>query len=199
MAPLTILTLSNARDSIGREIGLSNWLTVDQRRIDLFAEATGDDYWIHTDPARARAESPFGTTLAHGFLTLSLLVPLYYESVRRPEDGVTALNYGVDRVRFIAPVKEGDRIRARFVLDEVDDSKPGRVMLVIGVTMEIEGSERPAMVARCRNLYLWPQEAAAPQLSEAGAVAKSKRSARQADALRANLKRRKDQTRARQE
>jgi acyl dehydratase len=194
-----MLTLSNARDFVGREIGLSDWLLVDQRRIDLFAEATGDDYWIHTDPARARAESPFGTTVAHGFLTLSLLVPLYYQCVRRPEEGVTALNYGIDRVRFIAPVKEGDRIRARFVLDEIDDRQTGRLLLVIGVTMEIEGGERPAMVARCRNLYLWPQQDAGPRIGEQGATAKKERLDRQAGALRENLKRRKDQARAREE
>ncbi|MFO0996158.1 MAG: MaoC family dehydratase [Alphaproteobacteria bacterium] len=196
---MTTFTLANARDFVGREIGLSDWLLVDQRRIDLFAEATGDDYWIHTDPGRARTESPFGTTVAHGFLTLSLLVPLYYDSVRRPEPGVTALNYGVDRVRFIAPVKQGDRIRARFVLDEIEDGEPGRLMLVIGVTMEIEGGERPAMVARCRNLYLWPKEKTAPRLSAEGAKAQSERFDRAAEALRANLKRRKDQTRARKD
>lgn len=196
---MVALTLSSARDFVGREIGLSDWLVVDQRRIDLFAQATGDDYWIHTDPERARTDSPFGTTVAHGFLTLSLLVPLYYASVGRPEEGVTALNYGVDRVRFIAPVKAGDRVRARFVLDDVEDGEPGRLMLVIGVTMEIEGGDKPAMVARCRNLYLWPKDRTAPRLSAAGRKAKEERFERAADALRANLRRRKDQARAREE
>lgn len=180
-----------ARDQIGREIGLSDWLTVDQRHIDLFAEATEDRYWIHTDPVRAARETPFKTTIAHGFLTLSLLVPLYYRSVRAPSDDWLGLNYGLDKARFIAPVKCGDRIRARFVLADVEEKTPGQLTLLLDCTVEIEGGDKPALIAAWRNVYIRQDRKPAPGLSPAGEKAAAARQARRAEALRRNLRRRK--------
>jgi acyl dehydratase len=135
----------------GQELGTSPWVTVDQAMIDRFAEATGDFQWIHVDRARA-ATSPFGTTVAHGYLTLSLL-PRMGEQVYRV-DGIKArLNYGSDRVRFLAPVPSGSRLRARFRLAKLEKSARG-VLLTIGATIEIEGSERPACVAELLTLLI---------------------------------------------
>lgn len=184
-------SLETVRDQIGREIGLSDWMTVDQRHIDLFAEATQDRYWIHTDPARARRETPFKTTIAHGFLSLSLLVPLHYRSVREPSDDWLGLNYGLDKVRFLAPVKCGDRVRARFVLAAVEERVAGQLMLQFDATVEIEGGDKPALIAAWRNLYIRQDKPRKPELSPAGERAAAARKARQAEALRRNLRRRK--------
>jgi acyl dehydratase len=192
-----LVPLSNARSMIGREI-VSDWMTVDQARIDGFARSTGDDYWIHTDPGRAARESPYGGAIAHGFLTLSLLTDLYYRSVRPPSEEATGVNYGLDKVRFMAPVKAGDRVRARFVLSEVDERTPGRVMFLFNCTVEVEGQEKPALIAAWRNLYLLPETDGKPALTAQGRTAAEERRAREAEALRDNLKRRKEQARARE-
>jgi acyl dehydratase len=143
MADYTLATLS---DFVGRELGVSDWLTVDQARIDAFAECTGDRQWIHVDPERAR-EGPFGTTIAHGFLTLSVL-PVLREQIGVAPDGVAqVLNYGADRVRFLTPVKAGARIRVRVTLVSVEPKGPGRTLVKTENTVEIDGEDRPALIA----------------------------------------------------
>src|SRR5690242_5421499 len=123
------LTLATINEFVGRELGVSDWITVDQERINQFAQCTGDHQWIHVDVERARRESPFGTTIAHGYLTLSLL-PAMQDSVGTQLDGVkAALNYGADRVRFINPVKAGARIRDHITLVGAEDKGNGRVLL----------------------------------------------------------------------
>jgi acyl dehydratase len=130
--------------SIGEDVGASSWLEVTQERIDKFADATGDHQWIHVDPERAAA-GPFGGTVAHGYLTLSLMVPFMHE-VYRIDDRRHAVNYGVNRVRFPAPLRAGSRTRGRFVLAEVEQLD-GAVQIVWKVTFEVQGSDRPACVA----------------------------------------------------
>lgn len=131
---------------VGQEIGLSDWITLDQARIDAFAATTLDDQFIHTDPLRA-AQSPLGGTVAHGFLTLSLLSPMNYDAVPPVAGTVMALNYGFDAVRFLSPVPAGSRVRGRFVLRGLTDKGAGRSLLRFAVTVEIEGSDRAALVA----------------------------------------------------
>lgn len=131
---------------VGQEVGVSEWLEVTQERIDRFAAATGDQQWIHTDPERARAESPFGVTIAHGFLSLSLLSTLAHQAVDLRGDFAHRLNYGLNRVRFTAPVKTGSRIRGRFTLQSVTDVEGG-FQITYSATVEIEGSPKPALVA----------------------------------------------------
>ncbi len=140
------MTLTELRTLTGQEIGVSEWLTVTQERIDQFAAATGDRQWIHTDPERARAESPFGTTIAHGFLTLALLSQLAQSAISLEGNFRHRLNYGLNRVRFTAPVKSGSRIRGRFVLQAVTDVDGG-AQITYTATIEIEGSAKPALVA----------------------------------------------------
>ena len=139
-------SIDEIRARIGSEIGVSSWLTVDQVRIDGFADATEDRQFIHTDPATA-AQTPFGGTIAHGFLTLSLLSRMGAEAMLIPDGLKMAVNYGLDRVRFIAPVKSGKRVRGSFVLDSVEEKAPGQVLMSHTVTVEIEGEEKPALTA----------------------------------------------------
>jgi len=136
--------------AVGRNLGESGWLTVDQARIDTFANATDDHQWIHIDPERAAA-GPFGTTVAHGFLTLSLL-PHFARQIFEVPAARLIVNYGLNRVRFITPVKVGNRIRARCVLKEVSDLGDA-VQFVIATTVEIEGEERPGLVAETVSRY----------------------------------------------
>lgn len=141
--PKTLQT-SQLAPHVGAELGVSDWLLIDQSRIDAFAAVTGDDQWIHTDPSRA-AGGVYGTTVAHGLLTLSLL-PQLAAQVYRIDGASSRINYGYDRVRFPEPVLAGSRIRDRIVLDAVDEVAQGmRVRLAHSV--EIEGTERPACVA----------------------------------------------------
>jgi acyl dehydratase len=142
--PLT--SLDDIRARIGLEVGVSSWLTVDQARIDAFAEATEDRQFIHTDPAAA-ARTPFGGTIAHGFLTLSLLSRMAAEGMLIPDGVKMAVNYGFDRVRFLAPVKSGKRVRGRFTLDSIEEKAPGQWLLRHIVTVEIEGEDKPALTA----------------------------------------------------
>jgi len=135
------------RARVGQELGVSDWLTVDQSRIDQFAECTGDRQWIHVDVERARRESPFGAPVAHGYLTLSLLAPTALEILVRPAGITQAFNYGLDRVRFIAPVKVGSRIRNRIKLVSVDEKPGSRALLTTENTIEIEGEDKPALTA----------------------------------------------------
>jgi len=137
---------------VGTEVGVSDWLTIDQARIDKFAEATGDYQWIHVDVARAAKEIPGGKTIAHGFLTLSL-VPMLTKGILVIEDVKTGINYGSDRVRFTQMVPVGSRVRARQKLKSVTP-KSGGLQLIDEVTIEIEGETRPALIAELiRLLY----------------------------------------------
>ena len=135
---------------VGQELGPTEWLEVTQERIDRFAEATDDPQWIHVDPERA-ARGPFGTTIAHGFLTLSLLVPL--QTVIRPPGYAMGINYGVNKVRFPAPVPSGSRIRARFRVQSVEETSAGD-RAVIEAVVEREGGDRPVCVAELVVLYV---------------------------------------------
>ncbi len=136
--------LADLQAEVGHVIGTSDWVTVDQDRIDQFAHATGDHQWIHVDPDRA-AQGPFGTTIAHGFLTLSLL-PLLFASGFAIDDVRMGVNYGMNRVRFTAPVPAGGRVRGHFKLASFQPL-PGGAQLTVEVTVELEGSDKPACVA----------------------------------------------------
>jgi len=129
---------------VGVELGPTSWLVVTQERIDAFADATDDPQWIHTDPVRA-AEGPFGTTIAHGFLTLSLCVPMLYDVL--PASGVTVVNYGVNRVRFPAAVPSGSRIRGRFRVISIEEAAGGGERATVEAVVECEGVEKPVCVA----------------------------------------------------
>lgn len=133
------------KDSIGREVGVSDWLLIDQDRIDQFAKATDDFQWIHTDPVRAAKESPFGKTIAHGFLSLSLIPDLMYSCLFFEHSKLT-VNYGLNKVRFTSPVLVGSKLRAIFKTIQVTDVNNG-VQIEWQVTMEIEGQGKPALVA----------------------------------------------------
>ena len=137
--------LSDLQSLVGQEIGVSDWIAVDQQRIDLFAQATGDNQWIHVDPARA-AKGPFGTTIAHGFLTLSLL-PEMSASAFDIEDAHMGVNYGLNKVRFTAPVPVGSRLRARMKLLAAEPIDNGGMQMSWEVTVEREGAAKPVCVA----------------------------------------------------
>jgi acyl dehydratase len=144
--PAKIASIDALKDSIGREIAVSDWIVVTQERIAEFAEATGDRQWIHLDRERAQKESPYGTTIAHGFLTLSLLSFLMQNAIQFEQAGRRAINYGLNRVRFPSAVRAGSRIRGRFALAAFKDHGDA-VELVLSVTVECEGSDKPACVA----------------------------------------------------
>ncbi|MBM3107213.1 MaoC family dehydratase [Pseudomonas sp. P66] len=131
---------------VGKELGRSEWLTIDQDRINLFAEATGDFQFIHVDPEKA-AKTPFGSTIAHGFLTLSLIPKLMEGILVLPEGLKMVVNYGLDSVRFIQPVKVNSNVRLKVDLAEAIEKKPGQWLLKITATLEIEGQEKPAYIA----------------------------------------------------
>jgi len=142
-----VINASQLPDFIGKEVGLTDWIVVDQERINQFADATGDHQYIHLDAERA-AQTPFGTTIAHGFLTLSLLSMLSgMGGGLKLENTVMGINYGLDKVRFLNPVKSGANIRARFVLTSAEEKKPGSFLLKHNVTVEIDGEEKPALIA----------------------------------------------------
>jgi acyl dehydratase len=133
----------NLADLVGTELGPSSWLDVSQERIDAFGDATDDRHWLHVDPARA-ADGPFGGTVAHGFLTLSLVIPLLSEFLSAT--GGTAINYGVDRVRFPSPLPSGSRIRGRFLVESVEEQARG-TLVRLAATVEHEHGEKPVCVA----------------------------------------------------
>ncbi len=145
-----IRDLKHLRELVGQDVATSDWIEVTQQRINQFAEATEDRQWIHTDPERARKESPFGATIAHGFLTLSLLSPMA-ASVRVPGLRM-AINYGLERLRFPAPVPAGSRIRARFRLRSIEDVA-GAVKATWTTTVERQGGGKPCCVAEWVLLY----------------------------------------------
>lgn len=138
---------------VGQALGESEWFTIDQERIDRFADVTLDHQYVHVDPERAR-ETPFGTTIAHGFLTLSLLVHLCLDFIPTVENRCLVVNYGFDKVRFIAPVRVDSRIRARGRLERVEERKAGQFLLTVGIEVEIEGEKKPALVAEWLSLHI---------------------------------------------
>ncbi len=141
------ITIDELRESVGTEIGVSEWRTVTQDMINRFADATDDHQFIHVDPERAKAESHFGGTIAHGFLTVSLLSTLAYEALPGIVGATVGINYGFDKLRFMTPVKAEARVRARFVLSNAEVRKSGRILTTYEVTLEIEGNLSPALVA----------------------------------------------------
>ena len=146
--------------SVGKEVGVSPWRVVTQRMIDQFADATDDHQFIHVDPARAATETPFGGTIAHGFLLLSLLSAMTFETLPPLEGSGMGINHGFDKMRFQAPVKSGTRIRARFFLADINARPSGWVQISYDVTIEIENSLKPALTARWLTLtHVEPREA----------------------------------------
>ena len=138
-------SLAELASCVGEEIAVSDWIEVTQERIDAFAQATGDHQWIHVDPERA-AKGPFGTTIAHGYLTLSLL-PMFMESAIELRGVRLSVNYGLNRVRFPAPVPAGSRLRARFRVTSVEDIGNGGLQIVTEATIEREGGDTPVCIA----------------------------------------------------
>jgi acyl dehydratase len=141
----TTTTLAELPGLVGQELGTSDWYEVTQEAVNLFAEATGDHQWIHVDVERAKAESPFGGPIAHGYLTLSLLVPLAGQAYRI-SDQTMGVNYGLNKVRFPAPVPVGSKVRARVVLKNVEEI-PGCLQNTLAVTIEREGGDKPVCIA----------------------------------------------------
>jgi acyl dehydratase len=139
---------------VGREVGVSSWITVDQARISEFAHCTQDDQWIHVDVERAATQSPFGGTVAHGFLTLSLLAPTAFEVLLHRIEARQAVNYGLDKVRFLAPVRAGKRVRNRITVTGIEDKGNGRVLLTTQNTFEIEGEDKPALCASSQAMLM---------------------------------------------
>jgi acyl dehydratase len=145
------LSLADYQALVGSEVGVSDWILVDQPKIDAFADATGDHQFIHVDPVRAAA-TPFGTTIAHGYLTLSLLPVMSYGALPTIEGSKMGVNYGHNKVRFMAPVKSGSKVRGRFKLVEATVRKDGAVQSTTEVSVEVEGSDKPALVAEWLTL-----------------------------------------------
>jgi acyl dehydratase len=149
---MPVASLDDIRVRIGQPIGTSDWIEVGQDRISAFAEATEDRQFIHTDPIAAASHTPFGGTIAHGFLSLSLLSRMAADVMQVPDTTKMAVNYGLDRVRFLAPVKAGKRVRGHFTLDSAEDKAPGQLLLKHSVTVEIEGEDKPALTAQWLGL-----------------------------------------------
>jgi acyl dehydratase len=141
------LTLAELADKVGEELGTSEWIVVDQERINAFAACTDDHQWIHVDEERARRESPYGATIAHGFLTLSLLSPIHMQSNHIPVEARQVINYGLDRVRFMNAVKAGQRIRGHVRLAECKSRGRGMYFIRTENTIEIENEKKPALTA----------------------------------------------------
>jgi acyl dehydratase len=150
-------TMTTAPQFVGRELGVTEWMTVGQDRIDQFAACTGDHQWIHVDVERAKRESPFAGPIAHGYLVLSLVAAMVMELGVVPPDAATALNYGLDKVRFIAPVKAGARVRMRAGLASAEPQSGGRVLLKLQSTLEIEGEAKPALIAEVLGMLIAKQ------------------------------------------
>jgi acyl dehydratase len=146
-ATLPTYSMATADTFVGRELGTSNWVVVDQARIDQFATCTGDTQWIHVDAERATREGPFGAPIAHGYLSLSLTAAMLMEIGIIPPDAASGLNYGLDKVRFLTPVKAGKRVRARVTLVSAQPQDGGRLLLKLDCRLEIEDEAKPALIA----------------------------------------------------
>ena len=147
--------LKNAEAQIGTEVGVSNWITVDQAMIDDFAKTTHDEQWIHIDPERAAAETPFGGTIAHGFLTLSLASRFAYDCFAMLPGQTMGINYGMNKLRFLMPVRAGSRLRGRFTLHAVKARNATDLLRTNVLTIEIEGEETPALIAEWLGLAVF--------------------------------------------
>jgi acyl dehydratase len=145
-------------EHVGRELGVSQWVAIEQSRIDAFAACTGDHQWIHVDIERARRESPFRGPIAHGYLMLAMIAPLSMEVGIIPRDAAAGLNYGIDKVRFLAPVAAGARVRLRVTLVGVEPKEGGQTLMKTRNTLEVEGSEKPALIAETLALLI-PEKA----------------------------------------
>ena len=144
---MPVANLEDIQARIGTEIGVSGWILVDQQAIDTFADVTGDHQFIHVDP-EAAAKTPFGGTVAHGFLTLSLLTRLNAHTDRPKIPGIRmGVNYGLDHVRFVAPVRAGARVRGAFTLEAIEEKRPGQFQQTLACSVEVEGDDKPALVA----------------------------------------------------
>ena len=148
------ITIENISEYAGRELGLSDWVTVDQATINRFAECSGDWQWIHVDVERATRESPFGGPIAHGYLSLSFVAPLSMQVGAIPKGAAATFNYGLDKVRFLAPVRAGCRVRLRVKLSGVERKPDGQVIIKTSNTLEIEGSDKPALIAESLALVV---------------------------------------------
>jgi acyl dehydratase len=151
------ISLKDFKNCAGTELVPSGWLLIDQHRIDQFADATNDHQFIHVDPEKA-AETPFGCTIAHGFLSMSLITTLVAENMLIPEGAMMGINYGSDKVRFIQPIKVNTRVRAQATIKEVTERRGGQFIVKVGVTIEREDHKRPALMADILSLYLVKQE-----------------------------------------
>ncbi|MCB1342564.1 MAG: MaoC family dehydratase [Pseudooceanicola sp.] len=149
--------LAAMQAKLGTEVGVSNWITVDQKMIDGFAEVTHDHQWIHVDPERAARETPFGGTIAHGFLTLSLGSRFVYDCFPPLPGQVMGINYGFNKLRFLSPVKAGARVRGRFVLKDMVKRKPTELLRTNEMTVEIEGQQTPALIAEWLGLAIFAE------------------------------------------
>ncbi len=147
--------IADAKTKIGTEVGVSNWITVDQEMIDKFATVTHDEQWIHIDPERAAAETPFGGAIAHGFLTLSLASRFAYDCFNMLPGQVMGINYGMNKLRFLKPVLAGSRLRGRFTLQDVATKGPKNMLRTNLLTIEIEGEETPALIAEWLGLAVF--------------------------------------------
>lgn len=147
--------LKHSETLIGTEVGVANWITVDQAMIDRFAETTQDTQWIHIDPERAAAETPFGGTIAHGFLTLSLASRFAYDCFNMMPGQVMGINYGMNKLRFLHPVRAGARVRGRFTLQKVTARSATDLLRENLLTIEIEGVETPALIAEWLGLAIF--------------------------------------------
>ena len=145
---MTGYNMATIENFVGRELGVSEWVVVDQARIEAFAHCTGDTQWIHMNEERAKREGPFGGTIAHGYLTLSLLATLAIEVGIIPADASAALNYGLDKVRFMTPVRSGSRVRSRVVLTGVERKGGGRIVVKADNELQVEGEDKPALIAQ---------------------------------------------------
>ena len=148
---MAFVPVSALKDYIGKDLGHSQWITVDQQRINQFAECTEDHQFIHVDPEKAK-KTPFGGTIAHGFLSLSLIPKLMEGLLVLPEGLKMAVNYGLDTVRFIQPVRVGSRVRLGLTLLDVNEKNPGQWLIKARATLEIEGQEKPAYIAETLSL-----------------------------------------------
>ena len=151
---MSSLTLAGLGQKVGHELGVSSWVMIDQARIDAFASCTGDHQWIHVDTERAKRESPFRTPIAHGYLTLAMVAPLAMEIGVIPSDAAAGLNYGIDKVRFLAPVPAGARVRLRVALAGIEPREGGQMIMKTLNTLEVEGSEKPALIAETLALLI---------------------------------------------
>ena len=151
---MSTVTIAGLNERIGKELGVSEWVRIDQGRINAFAECTGDHQWIHVDVERTKRESPFGGPIAHGYLTLSMVASLAMEVGILPKDAAAGLNYGLDKVRFLAPVTVGSRVRLRVVLTGTEPREVGQVIMKTQNTLEVEGSDKPALIAETLALII---------------------------------------------